>query len=590
MLTTKQLTLLSLLLTACSAVTTESGDAGDQTANNPEDGNDTSNDPDESLDNDAASMESFDWLDCSQSGEGELTVAPARVSDGTLWQGTIRVASSIEIGGALTIAAGTTILMAPDAQIDITHGGDLRAEGTESEPVRFCAAEENASSWRSIRFLRSSNGSLQHVLIMHGGGGESAAALELQAPVLVENVQVRQSASAGVIASSFRARSHTLSVEASGSAPVILTNADSLTSFPVGGQFRGGADQAVLLAFDYIRNDTTIRAIPIPYAVQASIDVSAPAFTIEPGVQFRMDSGVVLELGWSGTPTIVKAQGTAPKPIIFRGSEANAGHWNGVLVAYKVHADSILEHVQIQHAGYNQPALQVLAPIALSHVTVSDSQQGVQISAAGLAPTAAALTVTRTTESALVVAPDALPSLPADTQVIDNAQDRIEVRGKSYNRLGTIPNLGVPYYVADGIEVREGGSLRPTPGVTFHMGADTAIEVGWAGAVAEIQAEGTAGDPIRFLGAQANSGHWRGILVNRNVRTTSVLRNVEIAHAGSEGIQSGALTLRVEIQVEQCTFSDSAGFGIVATKTATRDYVAPNTFRNVYSGNVDLRL
>ena len=70
-----------------------------------------------------------------------------------------------------------------------------------------------------------------------------------------------------------------------------------------------------------------------------------------------------------------------------------------------------------------------------------------------------------------VVASDALPTLPADTLVVDNAEDLVEVTGKSYTRVGTIHNLRALCYLPQDF----GASLRIAPGTAvrpgrFHVG------------------------------------------------------------------------------------------------------------------------
>lgn len=134
-----------------------------------------------------------DWVvikrsDLTQSGTlGKLDV-PYRL------QGDVTTHS----GAALTIEAGTTIQMSPDAMLEIgwnNQPASIEAVGTPDAKIRFVGAIETPGSWQEIVIGSGvlSNSRFEHVEILHGGR-PGAAALWLRRAFQLSNSRISGSA------------------------------------------------------------------------------------------------------------------------------------------------------------------------------------------------------------------------------------------------------------------------------------------------------------------------------------------------------------------------------------------------------------
>lgn len=111
------------------------------------------------------------------------------------------------------------------------------------------------------------------------------------------------------------------------------------------------------------------------------------------------------------------------------------------------------------------------------------------------------------------------------------------------------------------IDVYDGATLTIRPGTAIIVDIDKDIEIGWNSQAATILAQGTAEQPIEFCGASAEAGGWRGITVQANVTSDSVLEHVIVRHAGGG---QPALTLQTGITVRDLLVTDSGDVGVEA--------------------------
>ena len=72
-----------------------------------------------------------------------------------------------------------------------------------------------------------------------------------------------------------------------------------------------------------------------------------------------------------------------------------------------------------------------------------------------------------------------------------------------------------------------------SPGTTLEFSQNTGLLVD----TGQLVADASEGDPIRFIATNGETlaGYWKGIGYTSSFSTSNVLRNVEIAHAGSSG-------------------------------------------------------
>jgi hypothetical protein len=427
---------------------------------------------------------------------------------------------------------------------------------------------------------------LSNVLVSDGGGiATHDAAVSFESAVRIDNLQVRNSGKAGVYAESFAESSQRLSVEGSAGVAVVLDGAAAVTHFPRGGTIAANGEDVVRLTFSDIDEDTGFHELEVPYVQVNAVTAEDATLTFDAGTEYHFAAGAGLVIG-SGAA--IQVDGSEQKPVVLRGELEDAGSWTGLVIRANASADSALHHLELSHAGGSaSAALHVQAPITIDHVDVKDSARGVRIDAQGLQAGSANLTVSRSGAPPLVVEADALVSLPQGGTFNGNEEDYIAVEGGIYTKVGTVADLGVPFRVLGSIETEDGSSLTLAPGTEFVMAEDTVLRIGADGGNAIFQAEGTADAPIRFVGLEPVAGYWGGVELGSNMASSSHLSFVEIRHGG--GSTMGAcLRLSSSVEVENSTFGDCAGFGLLHETGDVSDYAISNTFEGNVSGGIGI--
>jgi hypothetical protein len=523
------------------------------------------------------------------------TVVDADIEGDTTWSGVVFVEESVAVRDAtLTIEPGTSIVMGADAELSFGGNGGtarLAAAGTSAEPIRFCGREEEAGYWGSLRLREdvATDSVLSHVLVSDAGGvATHDAAVSFEGAVRIDDLQVKNSGQVGVYAQSFAEGSQRLSVEGSTGAAVVLDGAAAVTSFPRGGSIADNGEDVVRLTFTDIDEDTSFHALAVPYVQVNDVAAHEATLVFDAGTEYQLAAGARLEIGAGGSATTINVNGSEAEPVVLRGEIEDAGSWRGLVIRGSVNADSALHHLEISHAGgADSPALHIQAAITVDHVAVKDSDEGVRIDAQGLKAGSTNLSVTRSGAPPLVVAADALVSLPQGGSFSGNEEDYIAIEGGDYTRVGTVVDLGVPYRVLGSIETQGGSSLTLAPGTEFVMAEDTVIHVGADGGSATFVADGTADEPIRFTGLEAVAGYWGGVELGSNMASSSHLSHVEIRHGGG-GTMGACLRLSSTVEVVSSTFGNCAGFGLLHETGDVSDYAVSNTFEGNVSGGIGI--
>ncbi|HTV25586.1 MAG TPA: hypothetical protein VMG12_43120, partial [Polyangiaceae bacterium] len=116
-------------------------------------------------------------------------------------------------------------------------------------------------------------------------------------------------------------------------------------------------------------------------------------------------------------------------------------------------------------------------------------------------------------------------------------------------------------YVQGDVTVVDGAVLTIQPGTHVVFAADAQLEVGWNSSAATLLANGTAAAPITFCGEAGDPGYWKGLLIQNNVTSNSVLEHALIADAG--GVAQ-ALLVNAEVKVSDVHVDNSDLVGVRA--------------------------
>jgi hypothetical protein len=531
-------------------------------------------------------FEALQFVACDGSAVEEVTVIDTDIVEDQTWSGVVYVQGEIAAASDVVVAIepGTQVVMAAASQLDFDTNAEavLQAVGTEQQPIQLCGEVAEAGSWGGLVLgeLADAASQLEHVVITHAGAADGFA-LTLNGAASLRDVVVAESAGGGVLAVDFAADSENVSIESNAGIAAVLTTDAALDHLPQGGEITANGDNSVHLRFDEIAADVTVPAIDVPYVQEQDLAVTNDAvFTLEAGVDYRVADDASLSIGAEGEGATALFLGTAENSVSIQGLSEVSGSWDGIVVGEGASIESLLSHVDIQHAGADANlALDVSSQITLDHVSVTNSDTGIGIGAEGLSDESAALSVSGALGVPLELAANALVSLP-EVEFSDNGEAAILVEAGAISSSGVIANLGLPYAVQGDIDTTEGSSVTIEAGVEFVMAEGSQIEIGADGSEATIVADGSADAMISFHGESAGAGVWQGIVIGSAVSAESSFDYVEIRDAGG-GSLAAALTLESAIEVTNSSFVDSEGSGILTLTADATDYASANTLTDV---------
>jgi len=143
--------------------------------------------------------------------------------------------------------------------------------------------------------------------------------------------------------------------------------------------------------------------------------------------------------------------------------------------------------------------------------------------------------------------------------------------------------------VTDNIDVI-GATLTINPGVTLIFQSDTGINIAEDGA---MYAAGSEAKPILFTSENPTPGYWRGITYSYSNDIQNVLRHATVEFGSDANIELRAVgSSPARLLVENCTLSDSSGYGFSFGSASTVNDFSNNTIiRNAKgAGNLAINL
>jgi hypothetical protein len=322
------------------------------------------------------------------------------VKDGEVWTAAgsphiVEYDVNIREGATLTIEPCAEVRIAKERRINVAapltpNSGTLIAEGTPTKPIKFTS--DGADRWGSIYVVAPGTARFSHVTFENGGGeqfehGATLVAVGDDAPPLsdpvlfVDNVTIKKSRGTGVYLqrrSQFITGSKDLTVTESGDdeAPYPLEISEhAIDSLPTG-KYTGNKKDEILIrsegdsgAGTGLVEDATLHERGVPYhigdsesdslVIGSSDENQNTTLTIEPGVvmKFEPKTAFMVQLYTTEKPAnaVVKAQGTADKPIVFTSASPTpkAGDWRGLWFGGIPQEANVLDHVRIEYAGYD---------------------------------------------------------------------------------------------------------------------------------------------------------------------------------------------------------------------------------------------
>jgi hypothetical protein len=281
-----------------------------------------------------------------QGGNGTSVNISDNISENTTWPDLgldvdYIVDGWIDIDGnaLLTIEPGVTIMFTgQNGGMLVRENAGLRMVGTADKPIKFVGPTNNPNngSWDRIVIESKRNDNVwEYVHFIRGGSSdyEWDAVIDIQgAKLAMRNCTIDGSLGNGI---DLEYHAHFTAFEGNtikncAQYPIISEDWDGLLDLTANNTFESNRKNFIDARCRDINMEdhTTIKAMPIPYYLERGIYFSgAYKLTIEPGAQFYVRAEENIDMDDNST---FIADGTAEKPIIFRGMEDEDSYWIGI--------------------------------------------------------------------------------------------------------------------------------------------------------------------------------------------------------------------------------------------------------------------
>jgi hypothetical protein len=487
-------------------------------------------------------------------GSMDLTIvcgplaASAVSSGGTLPEDTCYITESpLTVStGTLFIEPGVEISFGPGGSLSIGSNGRLDAMGTMAKGILFTSTDP-VGSWRGLRFddSRSADNKLYYVAIENGGSSgwsgatQSASALLLEGNSLVDiqNSTISGSPSRGITLYADAEMSFVQNTLKENQVPAWL-HPNTVRFLDAGTVFDSNIDEVVRVGYGNNDRVSTAQIWPslgVPLELQDRMYIEAP-LTLDPGIRLEALAGVSLIVRAGGT---LNAQGTAQDTIVFGSSEDLPGSWKGLQIQTQS-TDNVFSYVVFKNGG-SDPWTGGGESVAMVYLDAGSkavfqnstfrgsAQYGLWVPAGGDITGFDGNTFSDNAR-AMIVHPNRAGAISANTQFVNNAEQRVRVTFGNNDGVETAQTwsaLAVPYRVMDRTSVRAPLTIDAGAELEFAQSAHLIVRDNGT-----LNAVGTVGDPITFRGSQALSAYWKGIEF-RTASAANRLENVNLLHAGS---------------------------------------------------------
>lgn len=270
----------------------------------------------------------------------------------------------------LTLAPGAELRFAAGANLEVDPDSALVAAGTADRPILLTGQAAQRGYWGGVIFHNSDSAAneLTHVTVEYAGSYEmldagarpfrAAVALDssgFPVRVRISNTTIRQCSGYGLFVAATTSTlgdfaGNVITENAAGAVRVYAAAAHLLSD---ASSYAGNDLDRVFVdaAYEFGDTDRSWAALDAPYEVDG-VFILYVHLTLAAGTQLYFTAGSGMR--FINENAGLTAVGTADRPILFSGTDAAPGHWNGLYFANTDDAlapRSRLEHVTIEFGG-----------------------------------------------------------------------------------------------------------------------------------------------------------------------------------------------------------------------------------------------
>jgi hypothetical protein len=538
---------------------------------------------------------------------------------------------SVKGNALLTIEPGVIIAFEGDnSGIFTSEGGGVKAVGTASNPVKLVGSSENKGVWKGIYFgSNHPENRLEYVTVRNAGrtasgqsGEKGAVQLSLgdQSKAAIVNCTIENNDGYGIFITDESVLTEFSGniITDNGGAPVGLYF-NQVGVLDAASDYLGNSNSYVEVRENDVKDSPVSMAkINVPYRFVESRRYNINnSLTISPGNVLEFSTGAGFRLGEQASDCLtttgtLNATGTSGEHIVFKGVTAGKGTWLGIGINSSSPNNKLI-YCDISGGGsddlYNASdfsaniTLQCESRVNIQHSTIAESGgYGIYMHEedARLEDFEENTLTNNELAPILLHFPQVAGLDNASTYGGGNGREYIQVYGQAIlDDDLTVQKLDVPYRInrdRAGRKTYVEKALTIEPGVILEFETAAGIVLGSPGVdciplTGSLSAVGTADDPIIFRGATGGQGTWLGLGFNSST-SDNLLEYCEISGGGASQMYNAGgqgnlvMTCSASLDVNNCTISDSGGWGIDFVQGTNSLTQANNTFSNNTDGDI----
>ncbi len=504
--------------------------------------------------------------------------------------------------GSVSIAAGTTFVVADGGSLWIESDSAIVAKGTKDKPIVIRGDKTAMGLWKVFAIESADPDNALHFVEVRGAGSathyttaKAGLYLKNKAKLNLANCTFADNGGSHVY------------VENDVTLTGFLTNTfgpQDLAAMTVYTQSAGALDagsdfgpdgNVVVVQGKSAEGDATWAALNRPRLLSGNHVWKTGKLTIAAGAKLSMDAGATF---WIEDVAAIEIAGTKDKPVMMTGKKDSPGYWRAFAIASTDPTNKI-SYLQLAHGAsdsyYTERAaglyLKGKAKVSVDHSSFTDTAgYGVAVENGATLTGFDTNAFSGNKSASLYITTTGVAMLDSATNYgKDGAADAfIEVKGIGALEGGTWPKTNQPLRLLGNHELKKGDFIFAA-GV--HLQLDTGASL-WLSEGASLVAKGTKEAPIVIEGRKASAAYWKTFGVESSDPGNS-LSYVQLRHAGSDTHYTSAkaglyLKGKAKMKLDKCTFSDNGETDLVVEKGATVDPADPTT-ANTFAGKVVLK-
>lgn len=527
-------------------------------------------------------------VDPDDEGNGDNVEHSSSISSNETWdKDNIHIITGyVSITNAtVTIEPGATIIFKDGAEIRVSTGGGLIADGTTAA-ITFTGETKQPGFWDYIEFKSDAvhaNCIMRNCVIEYGGGySATGAMIYIDNNAEISNSIIRHSESSGVEIDDDAAPNFSGNTVTSNAKSPVRGDFKSMASIGQG-NYTGNGQDYIDLSSGTLTNSVTLLKQDVPYRMNDYNAVENATLTIEAGTVIQLNSGARITIK-TGAGFI--ADGTPAAPITFTGATAQNGFWNYIeFESDAVSNNCTMDNCIVEYGGgYSTTGAMIYidnSPTITDNIIRYSASNGVRLDD-DARPTFTGNTITLNDKSPVLGDFESIGTIGVGVYS-GNSQNYLDIEGGELTEDITLLAQDTPYRLNNYNSVQN-AILTIQPGTTIEMNSGARLTIGTG---AGILANGTTESPITMTGAVAQKGYWNYLEIDSDAVQANCQLDYCVIEWGGGYSASGAMIYlnSSNASLTNSSIQHSESWGIFYKNDSSPD-LSGNTYTDNTLGDV----